>query len=328
MIKDVHIRLLKLWELLRKNTDEQHPISTNDLLDLLKQEGIDLERKTLYKDIKTLNQYGYEVICIKSKSNLYYTEDRDFELAELKILIDAVQSANFITEKKTALLIDKLSANAGKNKAATLKRTVISYETTKHTNESIFYNVDSLTNGILNSKKVSFLYFDYNQNKKRVLRKNGERYVLTPIHLIFSNDNYYLIAYSEKHDSFVNFRVDRMKDVIIANEPAAKNDKIADFDLGKYKKSMFSLFSGEPAEVELIIHNSLINVILDKFGEETELRFLDKDHIKVKLNVVISPTFFAWCFNFSDRLKVIAPAKIVNQVNEYLIKIQTLYKNV
>lgn len=184
------IKLLKLWEILSQDSDEDHPLSTKRILEKLKCQGIECDRKTLYEDIRLLNEYGYEVLCEKGQhSNRYCVVDRSFDVPELHILMDAVQAAGFITEKKTAELVNKIASLGGSNRAEVLKTNLVHFNTTKHSNENIYYSVNEIGEAILSEKKLSFLYFDYNEKRERVFRKEGSRYVVNPVATVFFNDN-------------------------------------------------------------------------------------------------------------------------------------------
>ena len=200
------LKLLKIHEILKAETDANNPMPTNKLIDRLHEEGIDVERKALYNDINILNEYGYEVMCEKGRSNAYYIEDRLFDVPELKIILDAINSARFITKEKTRILTDKVSVLAGKPKAEVLKNHLVCFDTLKHTNESVYYNVDTINDAITQNRKVSFFYFDYDVNKNKIYRKEKTRYVVNPISLVFSEDNYYLVVYNSKYKKFNNYR--------------------------------------------------------------------------------------------------------------------------
>ena len=213
------IKLLKLLEMLRQNTDEQHPMSTSSVIASLAEMEITCDRRTLSQDIATLNDLGYEIMATTvGHEKAYYVEDRNFSIPELKILIDAVHASSFITEKKSEELINKIASLAGSHRAEVLKRNMVCFNTRKHSNERIFYNVNDLEDAILRQKKVLFRYFDLNENGERVYRRDGHRYVVEPIALVFNEDNYYLTCYSARHDSTSNYRIDRMDSVEVIEE--------------------------------------------------------------------------------------------------------------
>ena len=217
------IKLLKLMELLRQETDEHHPLSTNEICSRLSTMGISCERRTLAKDILLLNEQGFEVMCCRvGKEKGYYIEDRRFSVPEIKILIDAVQAANFITEKKSSELIDKISALGGSHQADILKSNLVHFNTRKHSNETIYYSVGYLEDAIQQKNKVLFRYFDLDEHGEKVYRRDGHRYVVEPVALVFHEDNYYVVVYSAKHDGTANYRIDRMDSVEIIDEPVSQ----------------------------------------------------------------------------------------------------------
>jgi predicted DNA-binding transcriptional regulator YafY len=308
------VKLLKLLEILQLESDEDHPLSTNQIIAKLNEQGIKVARKALYSDIKTLGDFGYEVLMTKNKSNYYYIVDRSFDIAELKILLDAIQAASFITEKKSKILIDKVAALAGSNRAALLKKNITCFDTTKHTNENIYYNVDVIDTSILNGKKVSFEYFDYGINGVRIYRKESERYIVNPIVLVFSDDNYYLVCYNDKYKNISNYRVDRMDKVSEDKDAIEPADCVKGFNIHKHKKQVFSMFLGDVTDIEFMVHKDIIDVVVDKFGEKVKMKKVDEDFAMVYATVQVSPTFYAWCFTFGNKLRIVAPYHVTEEI--------------
>ena len=313
-------KLLKLLELLRQETDEQHPLSTSQICSKLGEMGISCERRTLTKDIAVLNEIGYEVMWNwVGKEKGYYIEDRSFSVPELKILIDAVQAASFVTEKKTAELIDKIAALGGSHKADILKSNMVCFNTRKHSNESIYYNVGFLEDAIQQQKKVIFYYYDLNENGEKVYRREHHHYVVEPIALVFNDDNYYLMVYSAKHDSTANYRVDRMDHVEIVDEAISEKALTLREGIDSYTEQAFKMYGGQLVNVVLEFDDKLIGVVYDKFGEDTKMiRAGDKCIATVK--VQISPVFWGWLFQFGGQMIVISPAEVAekyrSQVNQ------------
>ena len=299
------IKLLALMEMLRQETDEKHPLTTSKICERLNDRKISCDRRTLGKDIALLCEFGFEVMSnFVGHEKAYYIEDRNFNIPELKILIDAVQAASFITEKKTAQLIDKIAHLGGSHCAEILKRNIICFNTRKHSNESIFYNVGFLEQAIWERKKVSFLYFDLDENAKKVYRKNQERYIVDPVALVYSEDNYYLMSYSAKYDNICNYRVDRMNAVEIADEPVSDKAIIKESDVSQYTKQVFKMYGGQMEEMVLRFDNSLIGAVYDKFGEGTKMTRVDENTCKAAVKVQISPTFEGWVYQFGNKLRV------------------------
>lgn len=316
------IKLLKIWEMLKQDTDEQHPLTTNQIIAKLKLSGIECDRKTLYQDIDTLNAYGYEVIQRRGQhNNSYFVVDRNFDVPELRILMDAVQAASFITEKKTSEFIDKISALGGSARAELLKKNIVEFNTTKHTNETIYYSIDKIDEAILNEKKIIFKYFDFDLHGERVFRRDGHRYVANPITMVFSNDNYYLVCYHDNHKTLTNYRIDRMTEVDILDEPINKGARPQGIDISDYHKQVFSMYSGEPTSVTLETTSDLLDVIFDKFGEKTKITDIGNGKIQFTAEIQISNMFYGWCSSFGTKMKIVVPNTIKEQYQTYLQEI-------
>lgn len=311
------IKLLKLLELLRQETDEQHPLPTNTLCAKLGDMGITCDRRTLAKDIALLNDQGYEVMWTwVGKEKGYYIEDRSFSVPELKILIDAVQAASFITDKKTAELIDKIAALGGSHKADILKSNMVCFNTRKHSNESIYYNVGFLEDAIQQQKKVIFYYYDLNENGEKVYRREHHPYVVEPIALVFNDDNYYLMVYSAKHDGTANYRVDRMDHVEIVDEAISEKALVLREGIDSYTEQAFKMYGGQQVDVVLEFDDKLIGAVYDKFGEDTKMiRSGDKCIATVK--VQISPVFWGWLFQFAGQMKILSPDTVIADYKEH-----------
>lgn len=320
------IKLLRILEILRMYSDEDNPMTTKEIISKLNEQGIECARKSLYDDIDILNEYGYEILCIKSTQNRYYIVDRTFDIPELKILLDAVQSASFITEKKTKDLVCKVANLAGSHRADLLLENIVCFDTNKYTNESIYYSVDTIDRAIVEKKKISFLYFDYDLNGNRVYRKDKERYVVNPVALIFSENNYYLTCYNDKYQNLSNYRVDRMDMVDETADDIVPAECVAGFDIHKHQSQAFSMFAGDLEDVTLRVKNDLIDVILDKFGQKTIRKKVDDTHFEVKVKVQVSPTFFAWCSTFGDKLKILFPPSVIKNYLNAMQKSMNQYK--
>lgn len=311
------IKLVKIWEILSQETDENNPMGTQTLIKKLKEIGIDCTRKTLYADIDTLNAFGYEILCTRGVSNLYYVVDRKFDMPELRILIDAVQAASFITPKKTKEFVDKIAHLSGSRSAEVLKSNVVEFNTAKSKNESIYYAVNEIALAIRHGKQVEFLYFDMDVNKKRVYRKEGAKYTVSPYATIFSNDRYYLLCYDDKHKNMSHYRIDRMSNVSMIDKPVNSIVYTKPFDVKKHKGQVFDMFTGRPEKVRFLADNSLIDVVVDKFGEQVKLYSAGENSFSFTADVQVSKTFLAWCCGFGKSLKVTSPASVINELKEY-----------
>ena len=306
------IKLLKLLELLRQETDEQHPLTTMDICNRLGAMGISCERRTLSKDVALLNEQGYEVMWRwVGKEKGYYIEDRSFSIPELKILIDAIQASSFITEKKTADLIGKIANLGGSHRAELLQGNMVCFNTRKHSNESIYYNVSSLEDALQHQKKVLFRYFDLDERGQKVYRREGHRYVVEPVALVFNEDNYYLVVYSSRHDNTANYRVDRMDHVEVLSDAVSEKAISLRGDVAEYTEQAFKMYGGTPTDIVIEFDNQLIGAVYDKFGEDTQMMRSGENKCIATVKVQISPTFWGWLFQFAGLMKVISPDEVI-----------------
>lgn len=311
-------KLLKLLELLHQETDEEHPLTTSVLCNRLVEMGIPSERRTLTKDIAVLNESGYEVMWNwVGKEKGYYVEDRSFSVPELKILIDAVQAASFITEKKTAELIDKIAALGGSHKADILKSNMVCFNTRKHSNESIYYNVGFLEDAIQQRKKVIFYYFDLNEHGEKVYRREHHHYVVEPIALVFNADNYYLVVYSARHDSTANYRLDRMDHVELIEDAISDRALAMREGLDRRTEQMFKMYGGEPVTVVLEFDAKLIGAVYDQFGEDTGM-IRSGDQCIATVRVQISPVFWGWLFQFGSQMRILSPDRLADDFRKQI----------
>lgn len=315
------IKLLKLLDMLRHETDEQHPLSTTQICTKLGNMGIVCDRRTLPRDIATLNDQGYEIMSVMiGHDKCYYVEDRSFSIPELKILIDAVQAASFITDKKTAELVEKIASLGGTHRAEILKSNMVCFNTRKHSNEHIYYNVDTLERAIQDNKKVIFYYYNLDENGNKVYRREHHHYVVEPIALVFNEDNYYLISYSSRYDGTANYRVDRMEAVEIIEEDICEKAISLRDSVSGYTEQAFKMYGGPSVTVELEFDDSLIGVVFDKFGENTPMRRCSNGRCVATVDVQISPVFWGWLFQFTDQMRIISPEPIIQQYQEQLNK--------
>lgn len=323
--KSSKIRLFKIWDILRTETDEDNPMETSTLLRKLAEQGIECDRRTVYKDIQLLNEFGYEILHSRGISNKYFVVDRSFDIPELRILLDAVQAASFITPKKTDALVNKIAALAGSHRAQLLKNNIMRFNITKHTNEAIYYSVNEIERAIIDGKKVSFFYFDYNAKGERIFRKEKKRYVVNPYATVFSNDNYYLVCYNDKYKNMTHYRIDRMDAVEVEKEDITPADCTKGFDITEHKKQVFGMFVGQEERVSIVIDNTLIDAVMDKFGEDVQLVDKGDGTALLNISVQISPAFLGWCCSFGDKLQVIYPQSVVAQVTDYVAQLAGKY---
>ena len=305
------IKLLKLYDILKQETDEGHPLTTKQLTGRLEELGISCDRRTLSKDVDVLNDYNYEVMStMVGHEKGYYVADRNFSDAELKILIDAVQAATFITENKAFELITKISNLSSEHRADILKGNMVVFNTIKHTNESIFYNVEYLNEALHDQKKASFQYYDLDENARKVYRKDKKRYIVEPVALIYNSDNYYLMTYSAKYDNIVNYRVDRMDKVEVEDDKVS-SEAITQIDnVANNTEQAFKMFAGQTKDVVLKFDDSIIGAVYDKFGEDTRMMRHDENSCLTTVKVQVSPIFYAWVFQFGDCMEVLSPESV------------------
>ena len=313
------IKLLKLMELLRQETDEQHPMAASIVCQRLNDMEVACDRRTITRDIQALNDFGYEVMyTMIGHERAYYVEDRSFSVPELKILIDAVQAASFVTEKKTAELIEKIASLSGSHSAEILQSNMVRFNTRKHSNESIYYNVDFLEDAIEQKKKVIFRYFDLDENGQKVYRRDGHHYVVEPVALVFNEDNYYMVCYSSKHDSTANYRIDRMDAVEIVDESICEKAIELRGSIDTVTEQAFKMYGGQAEDITIQFSDKLIGVVYDKFGEDTKMVRINENNCVASVKVQISPTFWGWLFQFGKQMTVISPEGVINEYRQRL----------
>lgn len=312
------MKLLYLMKILLERTDETHMLTIADMIAALAEYDIRAERKSLYSDMELLRGFGLNVEMHKAKTVGYYIGARQFELAELKLLVDAVQSSRFITAKKSNELIKKLATLSSIHQAKELKRQVFIADRPKPINESIYYNVDAIHAAINEHRKIRFKYFDYDVKKKRVYRKSGELYCYTPMALCWNDDKYYLICYTEKYDDFTHYRVDRMSDVSVCEETGDKINR-KEFNVSEHTKRVFGMYSGELVTATLRFDHSLVNAVLDRFGTDIPLH-KKGDAIEISAEVSNSPVFLSWVFQFGDKAEIVAPDSLRNSMAALIVE--------
>jgi len=306
------LKLLYLLKIFSEYSDEEHPISMSEIIRHLSAYDIKAERKSVYSDIECLCNFGYDIVACKGKSCGYFLASREFETAELKLLVDSVQSSKFITRKKTDVLIKKLEGFTSRHYAKELSRQVYVADRVKVTNETVYYNVSLLHDAISANRKIAFKYSSYNLSKKRELRNNGNDYIVSPYNLVFSEDNYYLISNYPKNEKLTHFRVDKMSEIRITDEPSKDISEVMGntFKLGEYLKNTFDMFGGDTKKVSLLCENSLVNAVIDRFGEDVYIRKKDEDSFIATVSVNVSPTFFAWVFTFGGKMRIAEPESV------------------
>ena len=321
------LKMLYLVKLLSENTDSEHGLSMQEIIDALDELGISAERKSIYSDISMLNEYGYDILCEKEgKSYQYKLVSRDFELPELKLLVDAVQSSKFITQNKSNRLIKKIEGLTSIYEAGALHRQVYVANRIKTTNESVFYLVDDIQTAILNNCKISFKYFQWNTKKEKELRHDGADYIISPWALTWDDENYYMVGYDEQSDMIKHYRVDKMMKLSLVDEKREGKELFRSMDMAVYSKKVFGMFGGEEETVTLKCRNEMAGVIIDRFGTDVNMVKVDKEHFKVRVSVMVSPQFLGWVFSLGDSVTIIGPDSVVAEMKKTIKNIAKAYK--
>lgn len=316
------LKLLYLRDILLSRTDDEHGITAAEIQAALEQYGLTVERKSLYDDLKMLELYGLDICREKTTTTKYYVGSRRFELPELKLLVDAIQSSRFITRKKSMELIEKIEGLASVYQGRELKRDVYITNRVKGINEKIYYVVDSLQNAVSNNRTVSFYYMKWEIGEdgkiKKTARHNGKRYAVSPIWLCWNDENYYLIGYDCEAERIKHFRVDKIESVEIIEDEREQSKQITDFDGAEYTKKMFSMYGGEEFDVTMLVDNELVGVIADKFGGDIFIVKENENQFRFSAKISISSQFYAWVFGLGGGVKILSPQKVVDGFKHHL----------
>lgn len=319
-------KLLYIIKMLQEKSDEAHPIKMEAILEMLDREGIKAERKSIYNDMDTLRDFGYDIVLTKGKNGGYFLAYRDFDVAELKVLVDAVQASRFITTKKSKELIGKIITLAGEHEAKNLKREVYVMNRIKAENEAIYYNVDKIHSAIEDNKQITFKYLEYSVNKEAVPRRNGKTYKVSPRALAWNEEKYYLIAYDAEADLIKNYRVDKIKDITVTEESRIILEKDRNFDVAEYCNRAFGMYCGDDETITVRFPNHLIGVVIDRFGKEVNIYNSGDDSFETRLNVSVSPQLFGWLTGLGAEVKIVRPERVVEQYKQYIQEIMKQYK--
>ena len=320
------LKMLYIQKILSEETDQEHGLSVQEIIDRLAKYGVNADRKTLYSDFDELGRFGFEILSEHCGRNvLYHLNDRPFELPELKLLVDSVQSSKFITEKKSRLLIHKLEALASVHEAKYLHRQVLISGRVKTVNESIYYNVDMLHDAINSGKQVQFQYGQWTVEKKMELRHDGAVYQVSPWCLMWDDENYYLVAFDSESQMIRHYRVDKMVHLSITNLLREGKKQFDKFDVAKYTKQVFGMFSGEVMRVYLEGRNELVGALIDRFGNDIMIHPKDSEHFSANVEVAVSRHFLGWIFALGDSIRITGPEKLVSQMKEEAARLSETY---
>jgi len=317
------LKLLYLHDILLRHTDEEHPLTLAQIMSLLTECGVEIrDRKSLYDDVEQLRRFGLDVVGRKEgRDFVYFVASREFELPELKLLVDAVQSSRFITHKKTEELIRKVEGLASIHDARLLQRQVFVANRIKTMNESIYYNVDTVHAAISQGSKISFRYFEWvlswgAEKVEKKYRRDGRRYVVSPWALTWDDENYYLVGLEEESGQRRHFRVDKMSDIVVTGETRDGAEEFADFDTALYARQVFGMFGGEEETVKLRFPNALIGVVVDRFGKDVFLSRESEEYFSVTAKVAVSPQFLSWVFSFGSQVQIKEPAHVAQRLRD------------
>ena len=316
------LKILYIWDYLQKNSHEAHPVRASELIHMLDSHDIRCDRKTVYSDISALQDYGVDIISISGKNGGYYIASRNFELPELKLLIDAVQSSRYLTEKKSRELIEKLCAQCNEQDGKLLKRTVLVSGRVKSMNETIYYNVDAIQEAIAQNKQITFRYFDWDLGQKRHYRE--KEYIASPYGLCQDNENCYLLALSQRH-GITSYRVDRMNDIQLLSDARTPCPELTGKALHDHANRLFQMYSGEAVDVKLRFHRSLINAVIDRFGQDTMLIPDGEEYFNFTVKVAVSPMFLSWVIGFGNKAKILHPQSVADQCRQLCMETMSQY---
>ena len=314
------LKLLYIMQMLKENTDENHAMSANDIISALAKQGISAERKSIYDDIERLKLFGCDILSRRSEPKGYYLASRDFEIAELKLLVDAVQSSKFITEKKSNQLIHKIEQLASRHEAQTLQRQVVVSNRIKTMNESIFYNIDKLHSAISSDVKITFKYCSWTLAKKLEPKKDGANYTVSPYILIWDDENYYLIGFDDDSKEIRHYRVDKMLKIFTENEARNGAELFRKFDSARFAAGTFGMFGGREEKVNLEFENHLVGVMIDRFGQDIMIMSKDNEHSVTRVQVNVSTQFYGWLAALGNSVRVISPENVRKEYRDFLRK--------
>ena len=304
------LKIFYILDYLQRNSHREHPVRASELQNMLSaQHDIQCDRKTIYSDVAALQDYGVDIVSLPGKGGGYYIASRNFELPELKLLIDAVQSSRFLTEKKSRELIEKLCSQCSVYDARLMRRDVVVSGRVKSMNETIYYNVDTIQDAIAENRQISFRYFDFDLSRQRVYRDRD--YQASPYGLCQDNENCYLLAVSARH-GVTSYRVDRMSDIRLLEETRVPCPELTGKALVEHANRLFQMYSGQTADVKLRFHRSLINVVIDRFGKDILLIPDGEDHFVFTVNVAVSPMFLSWVIGFGSKAKILYPQSVID----------------
>ena len=317
------LKIFYILDYLQENSHQDHPVRASELASMLDSRyNIHCDRKTVYSDILALQDYGVDIESVPGRNGGFYIASRSFELPELKLLIDAVLSSRFLTEKKSRELIEKLCSQCSVYDARLMRRDVLVSGRVKSMNETIYYNVDAIQDAITENRQISFRYFDYALDGSR--RYRDRDYLASPYGLCQDNENCYLLALSPRH-GVTSYRVDRMSDIVVLEEKREPCPELSGKALIAHANRLFQMYSGEETTVKLRFHRSLVNVVFDRFGTDIMLIPEGDEHFVFTVNVAVSPMFLSWVIGFGNKAKVLHPQSVIDQCRALCLEAMEQY---
>lgn len=320
------IKILYLMRAFLELTDQRHPMSVKDLIAYLEDFGIQAERKTIYDDIENLRIFGMDIVSRRERPAGFYLASRPFEIAELKLLADAVQSSRFITQGKSRHLIKKLESLAGKYQAKELQSQVLVENPAKAVNESVYDNINEIHRGIASDRQITFQYFQWTVSKKMGLKKDGERYVVSPWKLIWKDENYYLVGLDEKSGIVKHYRVDKMLRILVEEKPRRGREIFRQIDPAELLTGTFGMFGGRMETVSLELENRLVGVAIDRFGQDIMIMGQDDGHFVTRVRVHVSRPFFGWLAGLGSGAAILSPESVRREYRDFLKKALANYE--
>lgn len=308
-------KLSYLSRIMLEKTDDEHSLTMPQIMTELEKYDVTAERKSVYQDFQDMEKLGIEIIKEQiGRETYYHVGAREFEIAEVKLLIDAIQSSKFITQTKSRELITKIKKFVSEYQARQLQRQVFINDRVKNMNESVYYNVDDIYTAINDNRKIKFKYYKWSIEKKLVARHNGDWFVVSPWALTWDDENYYLVAYDDLDSKIKHYRVDKMMRLSVEGDMREGKEIFKNFDMAAYSKATFGMYSGKKTRVHIQFPNNMCGVFIDRFGKEVSFRKVDEDNSSVAVDVAISPQFFGWIFSLGREVKVVGPDEVVNQM--------------
>jgi predicted DNA-binding transcriptional regulator YafY len=319
------LKLIYLSRILQERTDKDHGLTLSEISSALNEYGISAERKSLYDDIEALRLCGLDICTARDSHVRYYLNTRSFDVAELCLLVDAVQSSKFLTPKKSNELIRKIEGLGSKYEASQIHRQVFSTNRLKTENEEIYRNIELIHGAIAANRALTCKYFEWNAHKQRLLRRGGEEYHISPFALCWYDEFYYLVAYDSHDEKVKHFRVDKMVRVRLTEEPRQGSDALADFDMALYTQRVFGMYGGEEMNVRILADNSLAGVVLDRFGVNVTI-LNHGEQFEFCTKVMVSPTFYAWVLGFGGKMKILSPEPVAKEAARLAREVVAVYE--